>query len=192
MPSPTLLLIRHAESVWNAARRWQGQGDPPLSALGRAQAGRLAGSLAGAGLEELWASDLSRARETAQAVTSALGLPLSLDARLRERDLGRWSGLTEPEIRAAFPEELARFRARDPELAPGGGETRAAFAARVAPALAELAGRARTRRLAVVTHLGVMRPLAPELRPANTEWIQLPGSALEALAARSAASDRVC
>ena len=57
-------------------------------------------------------------------------MPLHLDARLRERDLGYWSGLTSVEIVARWPADLARLRARDPELQPGGGESLRALHAR--------------------------------------------------------------
>ena len=176
MSEGSLLFVRHAESTWNAAGRWQGWGDPPLSERGRTQAEALARSLEGAAADAIVTSDLVRAVETARILGAALGLDPVPDPRLRERDLGRWSGLTEAEITARHAAELARFRARDPELRPGGGESRIEFAARVAPALAEL-GRA-GGLVIVVTHLGVIRLLSPELRPANAEVLALPCAAL--------------
>jgi broad specificity phosphatase PhoE len=175
-----ILLIRHGESTWNAAGRWQGWGNPPLSAHGRAQARALAERLTGSGVVRLLSSDLARAAETAAILGGALGLETEPDPRLRERDLGRWSGLTEAEIVAAFPDELARFRARDPAVRPGGGESRAAFLARVLPGLEALAEAAAAGPLAVVTHLGVMRLLLPEQRPANAEVVVLDAGRLRA------------
>lgn len=179
MAEGSILFVRHGESTWNAEARWQGWGDPPLSARGRAQAEALAARLAGTAPGTLLSSDLTRAAETARILGVALGLAPRFDPRLRERDLGVWSGLTEAEIAARHGDELARFRARDPEVRPGGGESRAAFHARVAPALAEL-GRARGRVL-VVTHLGVLRLLAPETRPGNAEVLAFPASVLASL-----------
>jgi probable phosphoglycerate mutase len=184
MDEGRLLLIRHGESTWNAAGRWQGWGDPPLSERGRTQAAALAARVAGAGIARLVSSDLVRAAETADILAVALGLPAERDPRLRERDLGRWSGLTEEEIRAAYPDELARFRAREAELRPGGGEARAEFVARVAPALSDLAASARSSPVAVVTHMGVIRLFAPGLRPANAELVAVDAERL--LAARPA------
>src|SRR5690606_25454710 len=98
-------LIRHAESAWNAMGLWQGHADPGLSARGIAQAEALARELAGSGIEAIVASDLRRARETARILGAALGLEPAIDARLRERDLGTWSGLTTPQIAGRWPEE---------------------------------------------------------------------------------------
>lgn len=178
MSRGSILLVRHAESTWNAEGRWQGWGDPPLSDRGRAQAEALARRLEGTAPEAIVSSDLARAAETARALGAVLGVALRFDPRLRERDLGRWSGLTEDEIVARYGDELARFRTRDPELRPGGGESRIAFAARVAPALGEL-GRAGSR-LIVVTHLGVVRLVAPERRPGNAEALAVPCTVLAA------------
>ena len=177
-----VLLIRHAESTWNAAGRWQGWGDPPLSARGRAQAAALAEQLVPEGIVHLVSSDLARAAQTARILGDAFGLVPALDARLRERDLGRWSGLEEAEILAAFPDELIRFRAREPGVRPGGGESRDEFCARVAPALIAIAKRAQTENLAIVTHLGVIRLIAPELRPGNAEVVAVDHARLLTLA----------
>ena len=177
-----VLLIRHGESTWNAAGRWQGWGDPPLSQGGRAQAAALAEQLVPEGIVRLVSSDLARAVQTARILGEAFGIAPELDARLRERDLGRWSGLKEAEILAAFPGELVRFRAREPGVRPGSGESRDEFRARVAPALIAIAERAQTESLAVVTHLGVIRLIAPELRPGNAEVVAVDHARLLALA----------
>ena len=180
-PRP-VLLIRHGESTWNAEGRWQGWGDPPLSARGRAQAAALAEQLVSEGIVHLVSSDLARAAQTARILGDAFGIAPELDARLRERDLGRWSGLEEAEILAAFPDELIRFRAREPGVRPGGGESRDEFVSRVAPALRWLAGEAGAGALAIVTHLGVIRLIAPELRPGNAEVVAVDHARLLALA----------
>jgi len=163
----TVWLIRHAESEWNAAGRWQGQRDPALSERGREQAQRLAVSLADAQLEAIVASDLVRARETAAIVGGALGVAPHLDARLRERDLGYWSGLTSVEIIARWPRDLARLRQRDLELQPGGGESLRALHARVAEFVAVLSAWPGDGPLAIVTHAGILRALGITPTPRN-------------------------
>lgn len=163
-----LLLVRHAESLWNAAGRWQGQADPGLSARGREQARGLGTRLAGEAVEALVASDLERAAETARIAARALGLEARLDPRLREHDVGAWSGLTHAEIAARWPDDYARFRAGDTELRPGGGESRRMLAARVARAAAELAAE-HAGRLVLVTHAGWLRALVPGLALGNAE-----------------------
>jgi broad specificity phosphatase PhoE len=88
-------LIRHGESVSNAAGRVQGQEDVELSVSGREQARAVAAwsrtllSAADAPpVDELWSSPLRRARETAEAIAAATGLPLRIDERLRELHAG--------------------------------------------------------------------------------------------------------
>ena len=90
----TLLLVRHGETDWNADGRLQGHTDRPLNDYGRAQARGSPTELAGEELEAIYASDLARARETAEIVGGRLGLPVVLDADLREKDWGTWEGLT--------------------------------------------------------------------------------------------------
>jgi broad specificity phosphatase PhoE len=97
-----VLLVRHGQSEWNADGRWQGQADPPLTDLGRAQARHAARALGT--VDALVASDLQRAAETAAILSGELGVgPVVLDPDLRERDAGAWSGLTRPEIDAGWP-----------------------------------------------------------------------------------------
>jgi len=158
--------IRHGESLWNAEGRWQGQGDPPLSERGRQQAEQAAEELAGRGIAFLAASDLERARATAEVIGARLGLAPRFERGLRELDVGCWSGLHHAEIARRWPGELARFRAGDLELAPGGGESRLVLGERARRVLSELAARA-GGPLAVVSHLGLLRSLWPgaELAP---------------------------
>jgi probable phosphoglycerate mutase len=153
-----LALIRHAESTWNAAGRWQGQGDPSLSPRGRQQAEDLAREIAGLAIGLVVTSDLARAVETAGPLARALGVELLRCPGLRELDLGGWTGLTRPEIAARDPAALARFEAGGDAAPAGGGETRGDLARRARASLTALE-RIADRRIAVVTHLGVIRAL---------------------------------
>lgn len=104
-----LLLARHGQSEWNAAGRWQGQADPPLSDLGLSQA-QAAAQQAGT-FDAIFASDLVRALHTATIISTAIGIgPVIIDPRLKERDAGEYSGLTRDEIEAQFPGALAEGR----------------------------------------------------------------------------------
>jgi broad specificity phosphatase PhoE len=165
-----LVLARHAESTWNAERRWQGQLDPPLSERGLAQARALGRELAGAGIRAIVASDLVRARETARLVAGELGCELELEPRLRELDVGEWSGLTLDEITARWPEDLARLRAGDLDVRPGGGESRRELRVRVMAAIEAAAARRAGAPFAVVTHAGVVRTLLWTVRLENARW----------------------
>ena len=144
-----LLLLRHAQSTWNAEGRWQGQSDPPLSPLGEQQILAAAAALP-RDLEAIVASDLVRARRTAEAASDVLGLPVAIDPRLRERHGGPLEGLTGEELAERYPEYLA-----DRRNAPEGFETDDMLLARVRPALDELRG-----RMLVVTHGGVISALS--------------------------------
>ncbi|MEA2145936.1 MAG: 2,3-bisphosphoglycerate-dependent phosphoglycerate mutase, partial [Solirubrobacteraceae bacterium] len=82
---PGVLLARHGETDDNREPiRVQGFTDTPLNDTGREQAAELAARMADAGLASVWASDLSRARETAEIVAAAVGCDVALDERLRE------------------------------------------------------------------------------------------------------------
>ena len=174
------VLIRHAESVWNAEERWQGQADPPLSARGVAQAEAIARGLAQQRADRLLCSDLQRARQTAEIVGRAIGLAPNADPRLRELDVGRWAGLTRGEIELLDPEMLRRFEAEDPEVRAGGGESRAEIRARVRGAFRELARAHAGERVIVVTHLGVVRALRPGTLLENAESIAISADELPA------------
>lgn len=160
----SVLMVRHAQSVWNAEARWQGHADPPLSPLGEAQAAGAAAGLATRGpIDLLVTSDLERARRTGELLVSRTGraVPLVIEPALREFDVGAWSGLTRAEIDARYPDEVALFDAGR-LAAPPGGESRAAFEARVIEAAGRVAtaiARHGARRTVVVSHGGVVRAL---------------------------------
>jgi broad specificity phosphatase PhoE len=166
-----LFLIRHAESEWNALGRWQGHGDPPLSARGREQAVQLAESLTGSGIDRLLCSDLQRAVETAHAIGSVLKLDPEPTPVLRELNVGRWTGLTREEIESSDAELLDAFLTEAPDVRPGGpeGETRNELRARVREAVHKLAAADPNGRVAMVVHLGVVRALVPGSEPDHVE-----------------------
>ena len=181
LAAPTsFLLIRHAESVWNAQDRWQGHADPPRSERGSAQAEELGRALAAERVDALISSDLTRARQTAEILGRALGLAPRCDPRLRELDVGRWAGLTRGEIEACDAEALERFEAEDPDLCAGGGESRAQIRARVRSAFQGLAQELPGARLIVVTHLGVVRALVPGVELGHAERIAVSAAELPA------------
>lgn len=166
-------LIRHAESTWNAAGRWQGQEDPPLSERGRTQASRLAAHLAAEGFGVVISSDLKRTRETAQQLAEAVGLEPGFEPGLRELDAGSWAGLTRSEIERRDGEALVRFDSGDPRARAGGGECRAEVAERAGRALLEIARAHPAARVAVVTHSGVVRSLLPEVGLGPAGWYRV-------------------
>jgi probable phosphoglycerate mutase len=151
-----VVAVRHGETVWNAEMRMQGQLDTALSARGRWQAGRVAEALVDEGLDAIFASDLERAFDTAQAIAGKVGLAVVIDAGLRERSFGIFQGSTYADIDLRWPVEAARWRRHDPDFGPDGGETFRAFSARAVAACARIAASQAGRSIAIVTHGGVL------------------------------------
>lgn len=151
-----LLVIRHGETAWNRATRIQGHTDIPLSPLGLAQAQRLAAALAEESLAAVYASDLSRARQTAEALASTHGLAVQVDAGLRERAFGHFEGLSWDEIAQNHPEDSVRWRKREPDFAVGGGESLNTFSARCLAAARRAAVAHPGQNIALVAHGGVL------------------------------------
>ncbi|MCN9241522.1 histidine phosphatase family protein [Streptomyces sp. RY43-2] len=108
--STHVILVRHGETVWHAENRYAGGTDVALTARGHAQAEALADWAEQAELTAVWASPLTRSRETAQPSVARTGLPLRADPRLRELDFGIAEGLTRAEMRRRFPDDLAAFQ----------------------------------------------------------------------------------
>jgi probable phosphoglycerate mutase len=159
--APTdILLIRHGETAWNAERRLQGHLDIPLNGEGERQAALLAGALAPESIDVLVASDLRRARQTAQAVADTRGLALEIEPALRERGYGGFEGLLYSEIEQRFPLEFAAWQARDVDarLPPGRnvGESFRAFFHRATGAILALAATHPGKTVALVAHGGVL------------------------------------
>lgn len=156
-----LVLWRHGETDFNAARRIQGQIDSKLTANGLGQARRAARWLAKLEPAVLMTSDLSRAGDTAAALAAETGIPLRVDKRLRETNCGMWQGLTDAEVEAVYPGELLAWRG-NPQWAPPGGETRVEVAARAAHVVAELDADS-SGNAVLCTHGGLIAGLTPLL-----------------------------
>jgi broad specificity phosphatase PhoE len=131
-------LVRHGQTDWNVARRYQGHADIPLNQTGIDQADSLAQQLSTETFIAIYSSDLSRASETASIIASRLGLPVSTDRRLREICQGVWEGMSLDEVKEKYADDFARG-AKDPTStrAPG-GESVAEVAARMSEAADEI------------------------------------------------------
>jgi 2,3-bisphosphoglycerate-dependent phosphoglycerate mutase len=160
---PVVLLARHGETEWNRDARIQGSRDVPLSGVGHAQAAALAERLRRSPCARIVSSDLLRARATADAVAAALGLPVVLDAHLREQNLGAWEGGTFADAALRDPDLARRFRERDPDARPPGGETRRELQSRVVAALESHAAPGTSGPVLLVTHGGPLQTLVYHL-----------------------------
>jgi glucosyl-3-phosphoglycerate phosphatase len=151
-----LVLVRHGESLWNAEQRLQGHSGTGLSERGHAEAAATAEYLtaqypdAEIGLR----SDLLRVEQTAAPWASRFGGTVTVDPRLREIDVGTWSGLTWAEVEAQDATTLAAWRAGQ-DVRRGGGETFAELRVRVWDALLDRAAHDGT--VIVFTHGGPIR-----------------------------------
>ena len=158
-PSATharILLVRHGESTWNAAARWQGRADPPLTDVGQRQAAAAAEAIGA--VDAIVSSTLQRAHHTAVILSEFLGIgPVHLDERLMERDAGEWTGLTMEEIDVRYP------GARKAWLTPPGFESDEAVIERVLVALRDIAEEFAGGEVVAVTHGGVIFALARHL-----------------------------
>lgn len=135
MTARAVVLWRHGRTAFNAAGRMQGCIDIPLDEVGQWQAVEGAQHLARRHTPaRIVSSDLGRAVSTAEALSALSGVPVVLDAALRERSFGEWEGLTAEEIQDRWPEQFDVWRAgRDPQRT--GAETRAEVAERFAEAV---------------------------------------------------------
>ncbi len=179
-----LYLIRHGETDWNVEGRWQGQADVPLNAKGREQAAHIACTLAEVGLKAIYSSDLTRARETAQALAESTGVTLHYDPRLREIHQGEWQGMLVTEIQARYGEAFQRRLENPLAVAPPGGETVEQVRNRVVSAIESILARYPSERVAIVSHgfalaviqvhyLGLSIDQVWERVPKNDEWFEL-------------------
>ena len=162
-----ILLARHGETNDNVAPlRFQGWTDTPLNAHGRRQAFELAEKIAARDepIASLWASDLSRAQETARTVGAAIGLRPLLDWRLREGARGRWEGHLFDEIAATEPDAYAAWMRGGAAFRFPGGESLLDQQQRVTAALRDIHARGPLPAL-VVCHGGSIRVMLSEADP---------------------------
>ncbi|MHA3704454.1 histidine phosphatase family protein [Jatrophihabitans sp. YIM 134969] len=140
-PAPRrIVVLRHGRTAWNVAGRFQGRDhpeDPPLDDVGLQQAEQAGRALSGVGATLLLSSTLRRARQTAQFVSAATGLPVQPDPRLAEQAFGAWEGLTREEVEERYADQFAIWRGGG-EPNREGGETRAQAGARAAEAVEDL------------------------------------------------------
>jgi broad specificity phosphatase PhoE len=165
MAAQRLVLLRHGRTAWNAERRFQGQADPPLDEVGRAQAYEVAALVAAIRPARIVTSDAQRAVATAEIVAEACGLRAEIEPRFRERSLGHWEGLTRDEVEQRYPDEFAEWVSGQ-DVSSRGGESRLEVAARARAAFDELDV---DGLLVVVTHSATAMALTSDLLGVSQE-----------------------
>ncbi len=173
MLATRIIAIRHGETAWNVDTRLQGHLDIALNTTGLWQAARVARALSGEAIDAIYASDLLRAWQTANAIAHATEAPLLPHQGLRERGFGSFEGKTYAEIEAGWPEESVMWRKRVPDWAPPGGESLLALRERITTTLNTLAQQHIGGQIVLVAHGGVMDML---YRLATGQELQAPRS----------------
>ncbi|HEY2256916.1 MAG TPA: histidine phosphatase family protein [Variovorax sp.] len=172
MEPTRVIAVRHGETAWNVDTRIQGQLDIELNDTGLWQADQVARALVGEPISAIYASDLARAWQTAQAIALPLGIPVIAETGLRERAFGHFEGRTFADIDASLPDQARLWRSRDPDFAPeGGGESLISFRERVTGTASRLAALHPGELVVLVAHGGVMDVL---YRAATRQELQAP------------------
>ena len=155
-PVTTLIVIRHGETVWNHAMRFQGHGDSPLTEHGRSQAHALGKRLQGMAIDTLISSDLGRTRETAAIIAHYTGHTVHADRRLRERHYGVLEGLNAKEIQEQHPGVYQELITENPDYVIPEGQTHRQHYHQNIAVLNEWAGGTPGTTAALVAHGGVL------------------------------------
>jgi probable phosphoglycerate mutase len=156
---PLITLVRHGESTWNELGLIQGHNNTAqLTPRGRDQARGAAESLRGLGFQALVASDLDRARETAETIGAALGLRTTTDPLLRERGFGVLEGQPLSELTPSITGIDHRIMV-NPDASATNGESFRDVVARAQLFVKRLLDERPQQRVLVVTHGGTIRAL---------------------------------
>lgn len=182
-----LILLRHGQTHYNASFRMQGQLDTELSELGIRQAHAVGRVLAPRRPWTILSSDLRRARDTAAALATEVGLDVHTDPRLRETNLGTWQGMSHSEVDEQWPDARLRWRS-SPRWSPPEGESRIDVARRTRAVVDEMVQQQpewSERPAVIVAHGGAIAAMTAALLElpveqypmfnglGNTCWVQL-------------------
>lgn len=153
----TLFLVRHGETDWNRSGQIMGERPVPLNRHGVAQAQRLAEALKGRTVEALYSSPVARALQTADILSAALHVPVTVEGGLTEVGVGQWEGLYWKDL----TDEIMRrnFYARPQEARPPGGETLQEVQRRAVAAVERAVAGVEGGSLLLVSHADVLRAI---------------------------------
>ena len=167
-----IIIIRHGETEWNKTGRFQGHSDVPLSAEGRAQAAALGKNLVVDHVDAIYASDLTRAMETAAPLAQRFGLEVISAPLLRELNFGSWEGRNFNDVNAENPDAMKTFY-NDPERVNiPDSEPFPEFQRRVAGRVREIVAQERGKRIVIVSHGASIRILFADIlsMPIRSIW----------------------
>jgi broad specificity phosphatase PhoE len=167
-----MVFIRAAETDWNRFGRWQGWVASPINEHGRRQAQKLARFMRHLGLSALYTSDLVRAAQTAEILAQALEFAPVVDARLRERGVGVWQGMTVDEMRAWYPAEFQQLLDDPENYRVEGAESRADVRTRMRAAFDDIVKHAEGDTVGVLSHTSAIKLLLDQILP-NSDVLDL-------------------
>ncbi|MGB1250059.1 MAG: histidine phosphatase family protein [Candidatus Promineifilaceae bacterium] len=154
-------LIRHGQTDWNLAGRWQGNADIPLNATGKSQAAAIAARLATRPIKAIYSSPLSRAAETAAAIAQLHQLPIQFEPDLRERNAGIFEGLTRDDIERDYPASFEQMK--HGIMIPPEGETSESIQARAVPIVKRIIADHPADSVVIVSHGGTIGAIIAHL-----------------------------
>ncbi len=156
MEKTEIYLIRHGQTEWNQAHRFQGHLDSPLTPGGVQQVEALAKRLKTIPFDAIYSSDLDRAYQTAKIIANFHGNAIITDKRLRERCYGIFEGLTQSEISEKYPEVYQAYKREAFKFVIPGAESCDKIVERTMSCLNELVEKHSGQRILVVSHGGII------------------------------------
>ena len=173
----TLILLRHGQSVWNAANKFTGWTDVELSEVGKAEAAKAGEDLAAIKIDVVHTSDLIRAQRTAEIVMehnqASIDVPTHRDYRLNERHYGALQGLDKDETRAKYGAEQVHIWRRSYDVPPPEGESLEMCAQRTLPYLSEaiMPDLSTGKTVLVAAHGNSLRSIVMEIEGLSKEEV---------------------
>jgi broad specificity phosphatase PhoE len=154
---PTVLLVvRHAQTIWNHARRYAGHQEVPLSPDAEQQIRHLLHEVVGLPITAVYSSPLTRAQLTVRPVAEVLHVPLTVKDDLAERNLGSWEGKSAEELLASHPDFHYPDSAYDGHFSIPGAESLDSLEARTRAVFTEIAEAHLGQTVLVGTHAGLI------------------------------------
>jgi len=157
MQRTRLYLVRHGQVEGHEEKRYNGQANVPLTALGQEQSRQVCDHLAEVALTAVYSSDLDRSLHCAALIADRHGLVAIADAALRELHIGEWEGRTWAELQEAYPQDWQRRLQDLVNYQVPGGESLQDAADRIRPVVKRLLAEHSGGDVAVVAHGGVNR-----------------------------------
>jgi probable phosphoglycerate mutase len=151
-----IIAVRHGETEWNKKRLLQGHRDSLLTGLGVKQAEAAGKGLCNIRIDSFYSSDLGRAAQTAEIISSIIGIGFSTDKRLRERALGMFEGFSRDDVKSRYPDDAELYESRKNDYRIPGGESIDDLSARTVSYAEEIASSNTKKTVLFVTHGGVL------------------------------------